>query len=340
MKQTNNKRVLIIYTGGTIGMQKTADGYQPQPGLLQSTMAGMPEFKHPDMPAYQILEYPTLIDSSNVTPKQWNQIASDIRDHYADHDGFVILHGTDTMAYTASALSFMLEGLRKPVILTGSQVPLIEIRNDVKGNLLGALLLAANDDYALHEVGLFFYNTLFRGNCSKKIDACSFAAFTSPNMPPLAKIGINIEVKERLLFRSPATDLHIQFIENQAVGIVQLFPGMPMDILKHCLAIPLKAIILETFGSGNAPQTEEFFQIIQQAIDAGIIIVNCSQCLHANVNMKDYATGSAMRKFGVIGAGTMTIEATLTKLLYLLSKKISNDEVKSLLTTNLRGELP
>ncbi len=333
----NNKKVYIAYTGGTIGMAKTEHGYQPESGLLQKIMAKMPEFEHHEMPHYDIHEYTPLIDSANMQPEYWNAIANDIKHHYHDYDGFVILHGTDTMAYTASALSFMLQDLQKPVIITGSQIPLVEIRNDVKGNLINSLLLAAN--YSIPEVCIFFSSRLYRGNRCTKINASSFKAFTSPKFPALAKIGINIEIRKDLMLPVTNKELSIQNIENNLVSIVHLFPGMSLDILKNVIRAPLQALILLTYGVGNASQNPEFLELLQTVNEKGVITVNCSQCIYNDVSMDSYTAGQTLAKTGIISAGDMTIEATVTKLLYLLSKYEKTATIKQKLIENLCGEL-
>lgn len=330
--------LLIIYTGGTIGMKRSKQGYTPAPGFIKQQMMEMPEFHHAEMPHYTILEYQPLIDSSNVKPEIWLQIAKDIAKRYRSYDGFIILHGTDTMAYTASALSFLLENLQKPVILTGSQVPLIEIRNDARDNLISAMLIASR--YPIPEVCLYFSNKLFRGNRVRKMNTYHFSAFDSPNYPPLAQVGTTIVVNSKLSLKSDHKPLAIQEISIPVIGTLRLFPGMSHTILKNSLQPPLQALMLETYGVGNAPDNDPIFlSLLKEATKRGVIIVNCTQCLHGSVNMSDYATGSALQDAGVISAYDMTPESVITKLIYLFSKKLPITQIKKLFQKNLRGEL-
>ena len=295
------KSIYVAYTGGTIGMQRSKQGYIPVSGHLQRQLALMPEFHRPEMPDFTIHEYTPLMDSSDMTPEDWQHIAEDIKAHYDDYDGFVILHGTDTMAYTASALSFMLENLGKPVIVTGSQIPLAELRSDGQINLLNALYVAAN-----------------------KAHADGFDAFASPNLPPLLEAGIHI----RRLNTPPAPhgtgELIVHPITPQPIGVVTIYPGISADVVRNFLRQPVKALILRSYGVGNAPQNKAFLQELQEASDRGIVVVNLTQCMSGKVNMGGYATGNALAHAGVIGGADMTVEATLTKLHYL---------------QNLRGEL-
>lgn len=331
------KSIYIISTGGTIAMQKTKQGYAPMPGHLEKSMAKIPELKNPDMPSYTIYEYAHPIDSANMTPLHWMQIGEDILKNYDKYTGFVVLHGTDTMAYTASALSFMLENLNKPVIFTGSQLPLFMTRNDARENLINALLLACDEQ--LTEVCVYFNNKLFRGNRTKKMDASSFAAFASPNFPTLAKIGIDMRVRHDLIFKNSAAPLSLQMIQPNVIGALRIFPGISLEMLKLILRQPLVALVLETYGLGNAPEEPAFLAILQEAVQRGIIIVNCSQCPYAKVRMREYATGLALQNVGVISGADMTAEAALAKLFYLYSKNLGLDDIKKQISLSLRGEL-
>lgn len=336
MKTQNS--ILVICTGGTIAMQKTKTGYRPERGHLQKAMAKIPELQNPEMPHYVFYEYDEPIDSANMTPTHWARLAQDITTHYHQYDGFVILHGTDTMAYTASALSFMLENLSKPVILTGSQLPLFEMRNDAHENLINALIIAAH--YPIPEVCIFFNNALYRGNRCKKVSAARFQAFDSPNYPALATVGIDIDLNREYLRPYPHAPFKLQLFSAQTIGVLRLFPGLSMSLIKSLLTLPaLKAIVLETYGSGTAPEDKTFIETIVEATYRGIIIVNCSQCLHAKVNMSTYTAGLALANSGVIAGIDMTLEATIAKLHYLLSQPISLDELKLNLVKDLRGEL-
>lgn len=331
------KSVLILATGGTISMQKTAKGYVPDPGYIEKALTKLPELQNSDMPSYTVHGYEKPIDSANMTPQDWFRIGEQIHKNYDAYDGFVVLHGTDSMSYTASALSFMLENLAKPVIITGSQLPLFETRNDARENLINAILLAGN--YHIPEVCIYFYNRLFRGNRSTKIDASSFAAFASPNFPTLGKIGTEIRIRHDLMLKATPAHLHLQSIIPAVISTFRIFPGISVDLLKQFLQPPLQALVLETYGVGNAPDDSHFLEVIHEATERGIVIVNCSQCDYAKVRMSDYATGSSLLKAGVISGGDMTVEAAVAKLFYLFSKNISLTEIKTQMMTNLRGEL-
>ncbi|WP_289031021.1 asparaginase [uncultured Paraglaciecola sp.] len=333
------QHIYVAYTGGTIGMRPSPQGYVPAAGFLSETINNMPEFHRSEMPSFTIHEYAPLIDSSDMSPNDWQQIADDILQNYDKYDGFIILHGTDTMAYTSSALSFMLENLGKPVIVTGSQIPLAQLRSDGQVNLLNALYIAAN--YPISEVTLFFNNQLFRGNRSRKVDSDGFNAFDSPNLPALLEAGIDIEVKidKKKLGIDSNKHLKVSNIKSQPIGIVTLYPGISADVLKNTLQQPVKALILLSFGVGNAPQNSALLKQLKWANDQEIIVLNCTQCVKGKVNMSGYANGNILKQVGVVSGTDMTPEAALAKLHYLLSKDISIAEIKSLLVTNLRGEL-
>ncbi|WP_058909779.1 asparaginase [Entomohabitans teleogrylli] len=331
------KSIYVAYTGGTIGMQRSEHGYIPVSGHLQRQLALMPEFHRQEMPNFTIHEYRPLMDSSDMTPQDWQHIADDIHARYEEYDGFVILHGTDTMAYTASALSFMLENLAKPVIITGSQIPLAELRSDGQINLLNALYIAAN--YPINEVTLFFNNRLYRGNRTTKAHADGFDAFASPNLAPLLEAGIHI----RRLGTPPAPigngPLTVHPITPQPVGVVTIYPGISADVIRNFVRQPVRALILRCYGVGNAPQNKEFLTTLEEACQRGIVVVNLTQCMSGKVNMGGYATGNALAQSGVISGFDMTVEATLTKLHYLLSSCLETEAIRSAMMHNLRGEL-
>lgn len=332
------KNILIINTGGTISSVKTVNGYEPCPGYVNKALAKLPALKHEDMPTYMIKEYQPLLDSSNMTVQEWNRIAKDIAEEYSKFDGFVILHGTDTMAYTASALSFMLENLGKPVIVTGSQIPLSEIRNDAMDNVITSLWLCAHKP--IREVCVYFDQQLFRGNRTQKISAQRFNAFDSPNYPPLASIGIDIRLHEHLLRPPPESTFHLQTINPHFIANFRLFPGFASDVLAYILNQPIRGLILETYGAGNAQNNDQrFLQLLKEACDRGIIIINCTQCHQGYVEMNQYATGHTLKQAGLISGHDMTPEAAHCKLLYLLSKNLDIPQIKQLIETNICGEL-
>lgn len=333
----NKKHILIINTGGTISSIKTPNGYQPQSGIVAKTLASMSSLSHPDMPTYDLIEYTPLIDSSNITLEDWNKISADIANHYYDYDGFIILHGTDTLAYSASALSFSLENLAKPVIVTGSQIPLSELRSDGRDNIITALYLAQTD--FLFEVCVYFDQRLLRGNRAQKVSAYEFSAFDSPNFPPLAKVGIETNWQHSLLLPKPIKKFKRQLLKQHKIANFRLFPGFSTQVLQHLFNEPIKGLVLESYGSGNAQDNDPLFiEIIQQATNNGILILNCSQCHHGMVNMDTYATGHKLKQAGVSGGLNMTTEAAHCKMLYLLSKYKSTSTIKKKLSLSIRGE--
>jgi len=337
-----NKRIYIAYTGGTIGMTSSPHGYTPQVGFLTDCVNSSREFSRVEMPHYTINEYSPLIDSSDMQPSDWQTIAQDIKNRYDDYDGFVILHGTDTMAYTASALSFMLKNLTKPVIVTGSQIPFAQLRSHGQSNLQNALYVAAY--YPINEVTLFFNNKLLRGNRTTKAYADGFNAFESPNLPALLDVGINIErhdnrqESEHLKLTS-TLEFSVDDITSQEVGVVMLYPGISSNIVKHIIQQPVKALIMMSYGVGNAPQDNKLLAVIENAVNSGIIVINLSQCHRGKVNMMGYATGSALKQIGVISGFDMTVEAALTKLHWVLSNYKHLKDIKKLMQIDIAGEL-
>jgi L-asparaginase len=302
-------------------------------------MSEMPDLRHPSMPAYTIHEYDPLLDSSNMTPVEWLKIARDVEANYERYDGFVVLHGTDTMAYTASAVPFLLDGLRKPVIITGSQIPLCEIRSDARENLITSLMLAAS--YDIPEVCLYFGGKLLRGCRSTKVSAVGFAAFDSPNFPPLGTAGIAIDVSRDLL-RKPRGSKRIRVPElrRPVVSALRLFPGISPELIRNVLRPPLQGLVLEAFGVGNGPdQDAGFIAALTDATARGVVIVDCTQCLEGTVNLHEYAAGSAIARAGVISGYDMTPEAALAKLYYLLGRGFSPERVKQQMQIDLRGEM-
>ena len=333
------KRVCILYTGGTIGMKPTPKGYAPEAGYLGRVMASMPDFSSPEMPEYVICEYAPLLDSSNMGPRHWLAIAKDIAGKYHEFDGFIVIHGTDTMAYTASALPFMLEGLAKPVVLTGSQIPLCRVRSDGRDNLVTALMVIAQAP--VPEVCLCFGNRLLRGCRSTKVDAAGFQAFDSPNYPDLGHIGVTIRPHPELLLpKRPVNGLTVHALSDARVGALRLFPGISADLVANVLRSPLQGLVLETYGLGNGPSNDaQLMNVLAEACERGVVIVNCTQCLRGTVDQSGYEAGSALARAGVVSGADMTAEAALTKMIYLFSLSLAPDEIRERMPRNLRGEL-
>ncbi|MDY3846250.1 MAG: asparaginase [Eubacteriales bacterium] len=338
------KKILIIHTGGTIGMIKTESGYAPKKGYLPTVMERMEDLYSSCMPIWDIIELDLLLDSSNVTVNEWNIIASMINEKYKSYDGFVILHGTDTMAYTASALSFMLEGLNKPVILTGSQIPFSEIRSDARDNLITSMLIAA--DGIAREVCLYFGGRLMRGNRSTKMSADRLIAFSSPNYPDLAVAGIDIKYGEAFtsacndIKNSDKKQLTLHTFKEIPIGVLKIFPGIQFSLFESIMTDKLRGIVLETFGAGNIPgDGQELLAIIKRAFTAGTVITVCSQCPQGTVSLGTYEASSMLKAHGAVSGYDMTTEAAVAKLYYLFSCGYTTQKIKELMETNLCGEI-
>ena len=333
-----NKKVLVVYTGGTIGMTVSENGYVPQLDAFHERLNLISELHEQSMPSWDIIDMIPLLDSSNIAVNEWNSIARIIYDNYSAYDGFVILHGTDTMAYTASALSFMLENSSKPVILTGSQIPLCEIRNDARDNLITAMMLAADD--RIHEVCLYFGGKLIRGNRSTKYSADGLEAFISPNYPPLAEAGIKIRFNEPALRQPCEGEISLRALESIPIGVIKIFPGIQFELFESIMTEKLKGIVIETFGAGNIPgDGNALLPIIERASRNGTILTVCSQCPQGSVSLGTYETSSALKKAGAVSGYDMTSEAAVTKLYYLFSCGFSRDEIRVLMEKDLRGEV-
>lgn len=332
------KRIYILYTGGTIGMQASENGYVPSGGFDALISEKIPLHMSSALPAYNLEELDDLIDSSNAKPEDWRVIADKITQNYEQYDGFIILHGTDTLGYTASALSFMLRGLNKPVIVTGSQIPLSELRNDAQDNLVTAIHLAGS--MQITEVCVYFNGFLLRGNRTTKVKSTGFDAFDSPNYPWLGKVGINVDIGQFGQYtpdNTPAFELPTY--GQHTVAPIRIYPGINAKHLKHLLSYPADAFILISYGVGNAPDEEpEFLQLIADKINEGTVIVNVSQCSYGGVAPGSYATGSSLAKTGIINGRDITFEACFCKLHHLLSLGLGQQAITKMMGTPLAGE--
>ncbi len=344
MKDNSRVKILIIYTGGTIGMIENSKTHALEPFDFDHLIDNVPKIKMLD---YEIdnFQFSEPIDSSAMNPNHWAEIARVIENNYIKFDGFVVLHGTDTMAYTASALSFMLENLDKPVIITGSQLPIGEVRTDGEENLITALqIAAARDEYGepmVREVAILFENYLWRGNRSTKFSADNFNAFKSNNYPELAKIGLDIHFNKEYLWRATSRrPLKVEYAMDTNVMFLDLFPGISENAVRHALNTPgIKGVILKTFGAGNAPTDTWFVDAIKEALQRGIIIINITQCPNGCVLPLRYATGRTLAQAGCVSGQDMTSEAAVTKLMYLLGLGLDSEQVKKYLNCSICGEI-
>lgn len=340
LPQRAKSKVLIVYTGGTFGMTYDSEGVLI-PFDFNAILDHLPTLRNLAL-ELTVVSFEEPIDSSNMDPSHWKALASVIYDHYHQHDGFVVLHGTDTMAYTASALSFMLEGLNKPVIFTGAQLPISEPRSDARENLITALELASayhDGQPIVPEVCIYFDYELLRGNRSKKVESMQFDAFDSGNYPPLAKAGVKFDYNFSAILPYKKGDLKLRTNINNSISILKLFPGIPLQTITAILKTPgLDAVVLETYGSGNAPTSPDLVSALSEAIKRGVIILNISQCPGGMVTQGRYETSRELERIGVVGGADMTTEAAVTKLMVLLGE-YGRDKAASLVSTSLAGEL-
>ncbi len=343
MDKGKKKSILIIYTGGTIGMVN-----HPETGILSpfdfnQILIEVPELKRFGY-TIDTISFNPLIDSSNLNPEVWKQLAEIIGENYLKYDGFVILHGTDTMVYSASALSFMLENLDKPVIFTGSQLPIGILRTDGKENLISAVEIAAaeqNGQPLVPEVSVYFENKLLRGNRTTKYSAEHFNAFESPNYPHLANAGIKIKYNYAAIhYPVVKKDLIVHTSLDTNIIILKIFPGISRSVLHTLLNIDsVKAIVMETYGAGNAPTDKWFLSEVEDAIKKGKLILNVTQCYAGSVDMSKYETGNELQKLGIISGYDITTEAAVAKLMFLLGAQLTNEELKQKLNHSISGEI-
>lgn len=337
-----DKNVLIVYTGGTIGMIKDAMTGILLPFNFSQLQQQIPELNQLAI-KLNAVSFEDPIDSSNIQPHHWTQIALIIEEHYDAYDGFVVLHGTDTMSFTASALSFMLKNLAKPIILTGSQLPIGMVRTDGKENIITAIEIAADydgEEARVPEVAVYFENELYRGNRTYKYNAEHFDAFHSPNYPPLAEAGVHIKYNSQYIQKANGLAFGIDTRMNNKVAVLTLFPGVSQHIVRAALDVTEnKLLILRTFGSGNAMTDDWFLSAIEEAIQNGLLVINVSQCVGGGVLQGRYETSAGLSQMGVISAGDMLIEAAITKSMHLLGQGLTGADFAHSFSHNLMGEM-
>jgi L-asparaginase len=332
------KRVYVAYAGGTIGMRDTGAGYAPVRGWLASQVAASRELNAPEVPELVIAEHDPLLDSANTRPEDWLRLAREIAERRDGFDGFVVLHGTDSMAYTSSALSFLLRGLDRPVVVTGSQIPLGVLRSDGRQNLLTSVLIAARDD--VREVCLVFGSQILRGARAMKVSAGGFEAFQSPNQVPLGAAGVQIDISPRRLRPSQPGPVGLPLNLDAPVALLKLYPGMPGSLLRAALERPIRGLVLEAYGSGNLPDRDaHLLAVLAEGAARGVVVVVVSQCVDGRVDLGHYAASAPLVAAGAVGGFDMTTEAAYAKLVVLLSEGHAPEAVRALLAENLVGEL-
>jgi len=334
------KNVLVIYTGGTIGMVKKSPVFSPTRFNFDELRGYLPELERLKCNLYFTDEI-TPIDSANITPSYWLRLARIITKSYSQFDGFVVLHGTDTMAYTASVLSFLLGGLHKPVVLTGAQLPLDAIRSDARVNLITALEIASHPEYVVPEVSIFFSDRLLRGNRAIKYSSEHFEAFTSPNYPDLVRAGLHLNFFPRRWLPASDTPFNPQLRLDPDVGLLKFYPGISFQLVDAYLSqTSYKAVVIESFGAGNIPSAPELLSIFERHIKRGLVMVNVTQCIRGRVEQGLYETSLELQNIGVVSGADITVEAAIVKLMHLLAiHENQPDTVRTLFRTSLRGEL-
>ncbi|WP_348797980.1 asparaginase [Flavobacterium adhaerens] len=339
----SRSKILLIYTGGTIGMSKDFETGALKAFNFSQLLQNIPELQLLDC-EIATFSFENPIDSSNMNPDHWAEMARTVESNYTQFDGFVILHGSDTMSYSASALSFMFENLAKPVIFTGSQLPIGDLRTDAKENLITAIQIASlqeNGKPLIKEVCLYFEYKLYRGNRTTKINAEHFRAFISPNYSFLVESGVHLNINSDLFLQTDENAvLQVRTHLDHNVAIIKMFPGINKTVLSAIFNInDLKGVVLETYGAGNAPTEDWFLELLENAIAKGLHIVNVTQCAVGSVSMGHYETSTTMKKLGIISGKDITTEAAITKLMYLLGQNVARSEFKSVFETSLRGEM-
>lgn len=337
-------KVLLVYTGGTIGMVENPVTHAHEPLDFSNIAANLPEMRQITVDLHTV-QFSEPVDSSDMNPELWRRLAQIIIDSYEDYDGFVVLHGTDTMAYTASALSYMLQGLRKAVVLTGSQLPIGVLRTDGKENLITAIEIAAAHDRIgqpmVPEVSIYFQGLLLRGNRAKKLSSEEFHAFSSPNYPPLARVGVHITWAHHHIMH-PAYDAELRPHLDMCSDVlaIRIVPGLKRELFHGILALPsLRGVVIETYGAGNAMTSEWFLEELRQAVNRGVVVVNVTQCIGGKVEMDIYKTGAGLAAAGVISSGDMTTEATIVKLMHLLGQGLPQSLVEKQMQVSISGEM-